>query len=342
MDSIASRPGRPERQRAGEATARNVFMFSGQGSQYFQMGRLLYEEGGTFARWMRRMDTVVRDLGGPAVLDLVYGDRSKAAPFDDLRASHPAIFMVEYALAQCLLEQGIEPDLTLGVSLGTVAAAVTAGCLEMEEALGWVVRQAAFVAEHGVPGGMIGVLSAPALHLLPALQQRSVIAAFNGPAHWVLAARAGDLPSIEADLKAHGVSFASLPVRYPFHSPWLFQDAACAATELPAPQARAARLPLLCCAAAGQVQTLSPDQLWRAALAPIHFDRTVAATEAGWTDCRYIDVGPSGTLAALLKPLLPAGSASRVHRVLSPYGGERTALDALLSAAAPSAPRAAS
>ena len=340
MDALAASGfGRAERPRDSGVAMRNVFMFSGQGSQYFQMGRPLYEQGGTFARWMRRMDTAVRDLGGPAVLELLYGDRSKATPFDDLCASHPAIFMVEHALAQCLLEHGVEPDLTLGVSLGTVAAAVTAGCLDLEEALRWVVQQAAFVAEHGAPGGMVAVLGAPALHLLPGLQHHSVIAAYNGPAHWVLAARAADLPSIEATLKTHGVAFASLPVRYPFHSPWLLQDADGAAVERLAPPSRAARLPLVCCAAGGPVQTLSPAQLWQAALAPIRFDRAVAAVEAGWPACRYIDLGPSGTLATLLKPLLPAGGPSRVHRVLSPYGGDRAALDALLTAATPTVRR---
>jgi acyl transferase domain-containing protein len=113
---------------------RNVFMFSGQGSQYYQMGRALYEQGGTFARSMRAMDRIVQDLGCPSVVNALYGDQPKGAPFDDLVLSHPAIFMVEFALSQTLLEMGIEPHLTLGVSLGSVAASVLAGGLRMEEA----------------------------------------------------------------------------------------------------------------------------------------------------------------------------------------------------------------
>jgi bacillaene synthase trans-acting acyltransferase len=323
----------PDPQPSSDA-ARRVFMFSGQGSQYFQMGRTLYEDGGGFARWMRHMHCIVRDLGGPAVLDLIYGDRSKAVPFDDLRASHPAIFMVEFALAQCLLERGVEPDLTLGVSLGTVAAAVFAGSLDMEDALTWVVRQSAYVAEHAARGGMFAVLSPPALQLVPALHERCVIAAHNGPAHWVLSACEEDLAPIEAELKARGVSFAALPVRYPFHSPWLLPDEAVAAALVPAPPLRTARLPLVCCAAGGPLRRLPPQHLWQAALAPIRFDRAVAAVEADGAPCHYIDLGPSGTLATLLQHLLPAGAAARVQRVLSPYGGERAALDTLVVSAA--------
>ncbi len=318
----------------GDAPARRVFMFAGQGSQYFQMGRVLYEEGGSFTRWMRHMDAIVRDVGGPPVLALLYGERSKAEPFDDLRASHPAIFMVECALARHVLECGVEPDLTLGVSLGTVAAAVFAGALDMEDALRWVVRQSAFVAEHAAHGGMVGVLAAPDLHQLPVLQQRSVIAAHNGPAHFVLAACAAELTAIEAELKARGVSFAPLPVRYPFHSPWLLPDSAAALAAVPVPALRTPRLPLVCCAAGGPLQRLRPDHFWHAALAPIRFEEAIAAVQAEAVPARYIDLGPSGTLATLLKHLLPGAGTINVHRTLSPFGGERAALDALVASVA--------
>lgn len=316
------------------APARRVFMFSGQGSQYFQMGRVLYDEGDSFARWMRQMDAIVREAGGPAVLPLLYGDRSKAEPFDDLRVSHPAIFMVEYALARHAMERGVQPDVTLGVSLGTVAAAVLAGALDMEDALRWVVRQAAFVADHAGAGGMLGVLAAPELQQSPALRHRCVIAAHNGPLHWVLAAGAAELPAIEAELKARRVSFAPLPVRYPFHSPSLLPDPAAALAAVPCPPLRPPRLPLVCCAAGAPLQQLRADHFWHAALAPIRFDQAIAAVEQQGPSARYIDLGPSGTLATLLKHLLPVGDLARVHRTLSPYGGERAALEALVVQAA--------
>src|SRR6266404_8409287 len=112
-----------------------VFMFSGQGSHYFQMGRALYESNPVFAHWLDRMDKVVHDLTGRSVLTVLYGERSKAEPFVDITATHPAIFMVEYALAQALMEKGVVPDYTLGTSLGSFAAASVSGCLSMEDAL---------------------------------------------------------------------------------------------------------------------------------------------------------------------------------------------------------------
>lgn len=308
---------------------RNVFMFSGQGSQYYQMGRALYEQGGTFARHMRCMDEIVQDLGGGRVLDALFGERSKGTPFDDLRLSHPAIFMVEFALAQCVLESGIEPDMTLGVSLGCAAAAVFAGCVGMEEALRWTVRHAAWIVDHCEYGGMIGVLAPPQLHEAEPLRHTSVIAARNGPAHWVLSARDKDLPGIEDFLKSRGVAFGRLPVRYPFHSPWLIDDEAVAFTHVRTPRVGLPRLPVACCAAGGVVTSLDSDYFWRATLLPIQFERTVRQIDAREGMHRFIDLGPSSNLATLLKHLLPADAASRIHGVMSPYGGELAALASL-------------
>jgi bacillaene synthase trans-acting acyltransferase len=317
--------------------SRNIFMFSGQGSQYYQMGRALYDQGGVFARQMRRMDQIVQDLGGASVIGALYGDRSKSTPFDDLRVSHPAIFMVEYALARNVIELGVEPDMTMGVSLGSVAAAVIAGCLPMEAALSWVIGQASYIVERCELGGMISVLAPPHLHDVEPLRSRSVIAALNGSSHWVLSAREGDLARIEGFLQSRGVAFSRLPVRYPFHSPWIVKDRAAVSAHVRNPALARPGVPLVCCAQGGILSSFPPDYFWTTMLEPIQLARTIGILEAlpAQEGARYLDFGPSGTLATLLKYLLPTNASPRIAPLLGPYGRDLANLASLGASRAP-------
>src|SRR5687767_11016929 len=123
-----------------------VFMFSGQGSQYFQMGRPLFDGNACFRHWMQKMDRIALAHASRSVVEALYDPRNgKSRPFDSLVLSHPAIFMVEYALARTLIESSIQPDLVLGASLGTFAAAAVAGAMSMEDALRAVLDQSAII-----------------------------------------------------------------------------------------------------------------------------------------------------------------------------------------------------
>ena len=49
--------------------------------------------------------------------------------FDNLLHTHPALFMVQYSLAQTLLRRGMKPDVVLGYSLGEWVALAVSGAL---------------------------------------------------------------------------------------------------------------------------------------------------------------------------------------------------------------------
>jgi acyl transferase domain-containing protein len=118
-----------------------VFMFPGQGSQFFRMGVPLFEGHRVFREWMTRLDDLAHALSGQRVVEAMHGSPMSAV-FDRTLLTHPAIFMVEYSLAQCLRHEGVEPDATLGASLGSFAAAAVSGHLDVEDALAAVVEQA--------------------------------------------------------------------------------------------------------------------------------------------------------------------------------------------------------
>src|SRR5579872_2141062 len=197
-------------------------MFSGQGSQYFQMGRPLFEASTVFRKHLQRFDELLRELSGISALDALYGkQRDRAEPFDDILLTHPAIFIVEYALAKALMDAGGVPEMVLGTSLGSFAAAALAGIIPAEEALAAVVYQARALEESCEPGGMVAVLADPALYREAFFADRSELAAINFSSHFVVAAPAEQCREIERQLAARKLPSQRLPVSFAFHSRWL-------------------------------------------------------------------------------------------------------------------------
>ena len=202
--------------------APTVFMFSGQGSHYFQMGKALFDGNDTFRRWMLQLDQVARQASGSSVIATLYSDaHKKSDSFDRLTATHPAIFMVEYSLAQALMNEGVRPDMVLGVSMGSFAAAVVAGFLDVEDALKAVIQQATALEESAETGGMTAILGDPAMFNEEFLGGRSELAAVNFASHFVISARTSELAAIEAVLRQRNVGFQRLPISFPFHSQWI-------------------------------------------------------------------------------------------------------------------------
>jgi acyl transferase domain-containing protein len=303
---------------AAMANRKTVFMFSGQGSQYFEMGRALYEQRSTFRHWMERMDLIIRELSGCSVIDALFNQgRDKTEVFDRTMLSHPAIFMVEYAAAQTMIEAGVTPDLTLGASMGSVVAATVSGCLGWEDALSATVRQARILEARCERGGMIAILSEPALYDDDGLRGNCVIASVNFPSHFVVAAKQGRLEAIEAFLRGKRVGFARLPVSFAFHSPWI-EEAKAPFEELwRSLSHQAAAIPMACCVLSETLTKLPENYLWTLAREPSRFYQTVMQLEANGP-FRYIDLGPTGTLATFLKYALPPASPSTWQAALSP------------------------
>jgi acyl transferase domain-containing protein len=279
---------------------------------------------------MARLDDVARVHAGGSVTDTLYSNaHGKGDPFDRTLFSHPAIFMVEYSLAQTLMAEGVRPDMVLGLSLGSFAAAAIAGFLSAEDALAGVVRQAIALEEHSEPGGMIAVLASPALFKEDFLCTRSELAAVNFDTHFVVSARASDLAGIEACLRSRNVAYQRLPVSFPFHSRWMDEARSPFLNFMRAVRPNRGQMPLLCCDTAKIVYDLPNEYFWNVVRHRMRFRETTTGLARG--PHRYIDVGPAGTLATFLKYSMPDTPPKMVHSVLTPYGMDQTYLAKLLA-----------
>ncbi|UXI70522.1 acyltransferase domain-containing protein [Tahibacter amnicola] len=306
---------------------KTVFLFSGQGSQYYQMGRALFDVPGVFREQMLALDLIAQKRCGRSVIDAIYS-AGKGEPFDRTLLTHPAIFMVEYAMAQHLIHAGVVPDMNLGASLGSFAAATVAGCMDVEEALITVIEQAKALEASCTGGGMIAVLANPALFEEPFLSAHSEIAGITFHSHFAVSAETAHLNAIERGLHDRGVAFQRLAVSFAFHSRWIDPAQERFNIHLKTLGLSRGQLPLVCCDQTTTISTLPEDYFWRVIRRPMQFRDTIAALEQQGT-YRYIDVGPSGTMATFIKYAVARTSTSSTHATLSPFGNDQKNLAAL-------------
>lgn len=298
-----------------------VFMFSGQGSHYYQMGRELYEDSAVFRQWMQRGDDVLRSLGHTSILEELYSvQRKKSDVFDRIACTHPALFMVEYALARLMLEMGFRPSCLLGASLGEIVAAAVAGCVRFEDALALVAKHGEYLQRRPPSGGMLAVLAPPALYeSTPLLARHTTLSGVNFDSHFVVSGASADLDRAEARLRELSVNFQRLAVTQAFHSSGIDDIHAFYMGLMERMEFRPPAIPIISCARAEVIQKITPEYLWDVIRAPIRFQETIRKMEqrGGFT---YADLGPSGTLATFVKYNLAPGSGSKTFATLTPFG----------------------
>ncbi|MCV6606354.1 MAG: acyltransferase domain-containing protein, partial [Porticoccaceae bacterium] len=136
----------------------------------------------------------------------------------------PAIFMVEYALAQLWISLGIEPKALIGHSMGENTAACVAGVLSFEDALGLVALRGKLM--DGVPeGGMLSVpLSADELRPYLSderLENKLELACINSPMLSIVSGPVQWLEQLSQMLAADDVEAKRVPINIAAHSSML-------------------------------------------------------------------------------------------------------------------------
>jgi acyl transferase domain-containing protein len=294
-------------------------MFSGQGSQSYHMGGELFANDATFRKCILSLDVICRDVLKRSVVERIYDESKRAGDrFDDGVITHPAIFMVEMATTEVLMERGVNPDAVIGVSLGSFAAAVVAGCMTVEQAMQAVLRQAAVIEEHCPPGGMLAVLGDVERHRQELLGEQYEVVSADMSSHFVVAAPHDVLERLEGRLMRKSIPVQRLPVRRAYHSKWIDAARAPLLSSLQSLSTRVPTIPFACCASSDLLAQLPADYFWAVVRAPIRFAGAIASLERTGS-FRYVDAGPLGSLAGLLSYVLPPESRSVARTVLSPF-----------------------
>ena len=201
-----------------------VFMFGGQGSQWYAMGRQLIECEEVFRKAVLTVSNLLNELGTKwSLMDELM------APEDISRISEnsiaqPATFAVQYATASLLMSWKIHPSAVIGHSLGEFAAACVAGIITVKEAVQLVLARSTLQEKSPNDGGMaaLGMSEEDATALLMDLKLSATldIAAVNDAKSVTVSGEAQSIKALGQHLKMHAKDtfWRVLGTKRAFHS----------------------------------------------------------------------------------------------------------------------------
>lgn len=213
-----------------------AFLFPGQGSQYVQMGCGLYKSEPFFRQQIDDCCEKLIPLLGLDLRTLLYPE-SPGEPdaLQQTALTQPALFVVEYALAQLWMRWGVKPAALMGHSIGEYVAACLAGVFALDDALTLVVRRGQLMQQ--MPAGAMLAVPLPELEVLSwlhgevAMTDRRpsdrvaatpmAIATVNSPTLCVVSGSIAAIDEFAQKLSSQGIESRRLYTSHGFHSPMM-------------------------------------------------------------------------------------------------------------------------
>lgn len=278
-----------------------AFLYPGQGAQMPGMGLDFYEQNSAAAAVV---DTA------RSVLD--FDVKSLCFAKNDLlnrtEYTQPCLVTCCLAMTAAILETGIAPNMTAGLSLGEYAAIATAGAMDIKTAL-LLVRKRGLLMQNATKdgfGGMAAVLGLEpdVLETLLKNTDAVTVANYNCPGQQVITGETQALLEVIPRLKENGAKVIPLKVSGPFHSPFMKPAGEKLERELEQVRLSELQIPYVSNVSAQPITKTEQIRslLSQGVYSPVKWEQSMRTMLAEGVEY-FVEIGPGHTLSTLLKKI---------------------------------------
>lgn len=293
-----------------------VFMFSGQGSQYVDMGATLYRDEPVFREQVDRCAQILEPLLGEDLRTILYPAKKHrhiaSQRLGQTAITQVALFVIEYSLARLWMAWGVNPSAMVGHSIGEYVAACLAGVFSLDDALSIVVARSRMMQQ--MPKGSMLAVALSEQAITPYLNDDISLAAVNGPGLCVLSAEKGVIDTLSQTLSEKGTFCRLLHTSHAFHSHMMMPIVGELIKQFKTVRLNAPNIPFISNVTGNWIKTEeATDPFYWAR----HLHQTVRFADAmdrlsKDEDHLYLEIGPGNTLSTFARQYLGKSANQQV------------------------------
>jgi acyl transferase domain-containing protein/acyl carrier protein len=295
-----------------------VFMFSGQGSQYENMGLDLYTiEGSVFKKTIDECFELSKQFTTIDFKKILYPIESdKSTLINETINTQPILFMFEYSLAKEMEYYGIVPDEMIGHSIGEYVAACFSGVLTLADALKMVIKRSALM--QSLPKGSMLAVNSSVDQIKKYLTKEIDLAALNSPDNCVVSGSTASINALVKRLEKDAVQSKLLQTSHAFHSSQMEPMLEEFLRSIESIEINSARIPYLSNLTGKRitVNNLKEKKYWSD-----HIRGTVKFSEGidellSQGDSVFIEIGPGNSLTNFVHQHLKENKTGEVYSLI--------------------------
>ena len=299
-----------------------IFMFSGQGSQYANMGRQLYEIEPTFKKHVDACAAILQPHLSLDIRSLLYPKSEEVETasnqLQQTSLTQSGLFVTEYALAQLFMSWGVRPEAMIGHSIGEYVAATIAGVFSLEDALKIVAKRGELMQQ--VPTGSMLAIRLPEKDVQLLLERNELyqesleVAVINSPYSCVVSGTKQAVTALEKQLSSQEVECRQLYTSHAFHSVMMEPILEAFSQVFKTVKLKSPKIRFISNVTGNWIteqQAINPDYWCQ------HLRKAVRFSDGIWQLIQefegvFLEVGPGRTLSTLTKQHLEKNSKQQV------------------------------